>query len=168
MEEKQPRKKRRETENVVVVAWAAACLLLHQFFIKTHRSKRRTVLYLPSKSNSKSLQPKFGIKVLENRQQKIREARDWFFSFLSREEGRQGKTPGQTLCGPFLPPGRRSYGSVCLSAGYYQSPGGFLTTYVAFPDTEGWCHVTFPPSIACFQSPVETGGNAPPVTLGLF
>lgn len=36
--------------------------------------------------------------------EKIRVARDWFFSFISREEGRQGKTPGQTLCGPLPPP----------------------------------------------------------------
>jgi hypothetical protein len=88
-------------------------------------------------------------------------------SFLGKRGGKEDT--GTNVVWPLPPPpGRRSYGSVCLSAGYYQSPGGLLTTYLAFPDTQGWCHVTFPPSVACFQSPVDAGGNAPPVTLRLF
>ncbi len=66
-------------------------------------------------------------------------------SFLGKRGGKED-TRTNAVWPPSSPPGRRSYGSVCLSAGYSQSPGALQTTYVAFPSATSHSHLLLPVS----------------------
>lgn len=76
---------------------AATTPILHQNTSDQKTNFRQRANPNPYNPNSESIYRK-------TNSEKIRVARDWFFSFISREEGRQGRHQDKRCVSPFLPP----------------------------------------------------------------